>query len=136
MQAALVVGGRGGPGPAGDAEQEAEPVLTVAAEAGPGDRAGQLDHVAVDAGLLANLAAQAAHGVLVQLELAAEAVVLAVVEVVGTGVAAHHQHLVAAGRKHVTEGRDDRLHGCDLNNRDITDLAIGCRDSGHYRFEP
>src|SRR3546814_3585584 len=50
----------------------------------------------------------AGEHVLVRLDLAAQAVVLAQVVVVGARVAVEHQHLAAVGREHVAQGGDDR----------------------------
>src|SRR5438445_542667 len=73
--------------PAVDAEDEAEPVLALLAEARPADRAPQHEGVTFQPGLLANLAAQAGDHVLAGIELAAQAVVLAQVWVVRPAVA-------------------------------------------------
>src|SRR5687767_6576984 len=52
-----------------DDEDEAEPVLAALAEAWPADRAAQAQRGALDAGLLADLAAHAGDDILVALEL-------------------------------------------------------------------
>src|SRR5262245_31137004 len=64
-------------GPTVEHEDEAEPVLPVFAEAGPADGAAQAELDALQASLLADLAAEAGHHVLARVELAAQAVVLA-----------------------------------------------------------
>src|SRR5690606_35619927 len=70
-----------------DQEQEAEPVLALLAEPRPTDRAAELHSIALDPGLLADLAPHPRCHVLVGLELATEPVVLAQVLVVGAGIA-------------------------------------------------
>src|SRR5690606_7317923 len=90
-------------------EDEAEPVLAGLSEARPADRAAQDEGLALDAGLLADFPAHAGHHVLVALDLAAQAVVLAQVVVTGARVAVDHQDPAPIRRKDVTQGRDD---GC------------------------
>src|SRR5207248_1046785 len=68
--------------PAVDAEDETEPVLPLLAEAGPAHGAAQHQRLTLQAGLLANLAAQTSHHVLAGVELAAQAIVLAQVRVI------------------------------------------------------
>src|SRR5439155_742017 len=104
-----------------DAEDEAEPVLAALAEARPGDGAAQDEGVALQAALLADLAADAGDDVLAGLELAAEAVVLALVGVVGAAVAVDQQHARAvrarksapsAAERQARVGREGRrAHG-------------------------
>src|SRR5439155_3492930 len=97
--------------PAIDAEDEAEPIFAMLAEAGPANGAAQGELVAFEAGLLANLAAHAGDDVLVRVQLAAEAVVLAEVRIVGASVAVDEQHASTVRREDVTErcqGRSKR----------------------------
>src|SRR5207249_1196741 len=89
-QGALVGAFQRGTGPLRYPEHEAEPGLVVATEAGPGDRAGQFESGALQPRLLADLAAHTGADVLVGFQLAAEAVVLAEVEVVRPALAPDH----------------------------------------------
>ena len=82
-------------------ENKPQPVLAIAPEAGPADGGAQAQLLALDAGFLADFAAEAGHHILVTVELAAQAVVLSQVLVIGAGVAVDHQHLAAIRRKDV-----------------------------------
>src|SRR5690606_29231782 len=84
-------------------EEKPQPVLAVLAEAGPADRAAQLQLLAFDPGFLADLAPHAGHHVLVGFKLAAQSVVLAQMLVAGPRVAMDHQHAPPIRRKHVAE---------------------------------
>src|SRR5262245_51901921 len=81
--------------PAVDAENEAEPVLAVLAEAWPADRAAELELIALQPRFLADLAAHAGDHVLGRIELAAQAVVFAKVRVSRPAVTMNQQHLSA-----------------------------------------
>jgi hypothetical protein len=91
-QRALGVAFVGGSGETVHPEHEAEPAVAAVPEAGPVDRAAQGDLVGVQAGLLADLPPDSADHVLVRLHPAAEAEVLAVVDVVRPLVAVDQEH--------------------------------------------
>src|SRR5207342_2122086 len=103
LQRAFGIAFERGAGEAGDEEDEAEPVLALLAETGPADRAAQRQVDAVDAGFLVDLSAHAGEHILVRLDLAAQAVVLAELVVVGARVAMDHQHFASIRGQHVTE---------------------------------
>src|SRR5450631_3725068 len=87
----LVVMGGDLAGPGVGDEDETEPVLASPAEPWPGDRAAKAWRLELDPGLLAYLPDHRRHDVLAGLDLAAEAVVLAEVEVVGTALPVDHE---------------------------------------------
>src|SRR5262249_34967172 len=101
LQRTLVVLGQRFAGEVIDAEDEAEPVLALLAESGPGNRAAEPKRFAFDPRLLANLAAKARDHILPCLDLAAEAVVLPEMRVAGPFVAVYEQHAAAVGREDV-----------------------------------
>ena len=93
--------------PAVDEEDEAEPVFALLAEAGPGDGAAQQQVIALDASFLADLPLHAGNDVLAGIELAAQAVVLAKMGVIGSAIAVDQQHCAgdqARGRSRAWRG--------------------------------
>jgi hypothetical protein len=84
---------------------KAKPVFAGLAEPRPADRPAQRQLFGLDPGLFADLAPHARDHIFAAVELAAQAVVFAVVNVVRPGVAMDQQHVLAIGRKHVAERR-------------------------------
>src|SRR5690606_9084481 len=85
-------------------------VLTVGPEAGPGDGTSQGNRGHDEIRLLGNLTDRAADHVLARLHLAAQAVVLAVVDVVPAFVAVQHEYPRAVWGQDVDERGEDRRH--------------------------
>src|SRR5690606_6609150 len=82
-------------------EEKPQPVLAVLAEAGPADRAAQLQLLALDPGFPAALAPHAGHHLLTAFTLATPSVVLAQTLAAGARVAMDHQPAPPIRRKPV-----------------------------------
>src|SRR5438105_3890907 len=89
-------------------EDKTEPVFPVLAETRPADRAPQSQLNTFEAGLLAHFPSQPRDHVFARVQLAAQAVVLAEMGVLGPSIAVNKQNLSAVRRQEVTEGSKDR----------------------------
>ncbi len=89
--------------PGVDAEDKAEPVFAVLAEARPTDGAAQTQFVAVKFRFFVDLAPDASNHIFCSVDFATEADVFAKVIVVRSAVAVDEQHPSTVGRQNVAE---------------------------------
>src|SRR5581483_7527285 len=89
--------------PAFNAKNEAKPVLTLLAKAGPGDGSAQQHTFRSQPGLLKYFAAHPCNNILIRFYAPAQTIVFAKMYIIRSLIAVNHQDLFAIRRKNIAQ---------------------------------